>query len=515
MISPPLGAAQSTSRVSVNSSGVQGNNQSGGSTFLSADGRYVAFGSDASNLVPGDINAVADVFVHDRITGQTHRVSVDSAGLEGNATSYVPTLSADGRLIAFHSEANNLVAGDTNGVQDIFVHDRSTGQTRRVSQNIFGLQGDRPSEWPFFSADGRFVAFSSRATNLVAGDTNNTNDVFVANLQTGEIYRASVDSSGVQGNRICGWPTISATGRFIAFYGSATNLVPGDTNGKDDAFVHDRATGITTRVSVDSAGFQGNALSAWASVSDDGRFAAYHSDATNLVSGDTNGQADVFVHDLLLGLPQRVSVSSLGAQGNAGSFAALISADGRFVAFDSWASSLVPGDFNGTRDVFIHELAAGTTTIVSVSTQGAPGNNFSFDSFVSPDGRFVAFPSYASTLVPGDTNGAWDIFVRDRGAPLRLAGTGTCPGPVRLRIAGATAVGWIAMIYGPAGIRTKPGQPCQGMTLGISPPELRRYLRADAAGTVEFVTTVSPAACGVTLQVVDVTTCTASNTIVF
>src|SRR5207249_1268748 len=211
---------------------------------LSADGRFVAFGSDATNLVAGDTNGTTDVFVHDRQTGTTERVSVASGGgTQGNGKSggffAFPALSADGRFVAFQSDATNLVAGDTNGTTDVFVHDRQTATTERVSVNGF-------SAGPALSADGRFVAFHSTGSNLVAGDTNGATDVFVHDRQTGTTERVSGASDGTQGNDASAGPALSADGRLVAFHSSATNLVAGDANRAYDVFVHDRAVSTTT-----------------------------------------------------------------------------------------------------------------------------------------------------------------------------------------------------------------------------------------------------------------------------
>jgi Tol biopolymer transport system component len=236
-------------------------------------------------------------FVHDRQTGITERVSVDSAGNEGNSLSGSPAISADGRFVAFQSSASNLVTGDTNGWSDIFVHDRQTGITERVSVDSAGNQGNAGSWYPAIRADARYVAFESEATNLVPGDNNGWFDIFVHDRQTGITERVSVDSAGNQGNGSSRDPAISADGRYVAFQSCASNLVTGDTNGRADTFVHDRQTGITERVSVDSAGNEGNSFSQEVHVSADGRFVAFASEASNLVPGDNNGWFDILVHD--------------------------------------------------------------------------------------------------------------------------------------------------------------------------------------------------------------------------
>ena len=344
-------------------------------------------------------------------SGVTSRVSVASDGRQAIPNGYLyaqPAISADGRFVAFASSASNLVAGDTNGVPDVFVRDRLAGVTRRVSVGASG-QANHFSADPAISADGRFVAFESGASNLVAGDTNGKSDVFVRDRLAGVTRRVSVGVGG-QANYTSNIPAISADGRFVAFDSGASNLVAGDTNGTDDVFVWDRLAGVTRRVSVGGSG-QANNGSYSPAVSADGRFVAFESFASNLVAGDTNGKADVFVRDRLAGVTRRVSVGA-GGQANSDSGTPTISADGRFVAFLSGASNLVPGDTNGTYDVFVRDRLAGVTRQMSVGA-GGQANDYSAFPAISANGRSVAYESYASNLVRGDTNGALDVFVRD------------------------------------------------------------------------------------------------------
>jgi Tol biopolymer transport system component len=413
----PLGIGGTTTRVSVSTAGVQANAISW-IPSISADGRYIAFESQATNLVFGDTNAANDVFVRDRVTGQTTRVSISSAGIQANGNSWRPSISADGRYVAYQSEATNLAPGDTNGKEDVFVHDRVTGQITRVSVSSAGAQANGDSGSPSISADGRYVAFHSWATNLVTGDTNSRDDIFVHDRVTGETARVSISSAGAQANSDSWSPSISADGRYIAFHSGATNLVPGDNNNAWDVFVHDRVTGETVRVSVSSGGTEANGYSDTPSISANGRYIAFKSDATNLVPGDTNGLGDILVHDRVTGETVRVSVSSGGAQATGlygGSSRPSISADGRYVAFASGATNLVPGDTNDLEDIFVHDRVTGITARVSVSSAGAQatGDNSWWPS-ISADGRYVAFHSGAPNLVTGDTNLVVDVFVCDR-----------------------------------------------------------------------------------------------------
>ncbi|MEM7118411.1 MAG: hypothetical protein AAF614_38665, partial [Chloroflexota bacterium] len=258
-------------RVSVNSIGVEGNSWSGGSS-ISENGRFVAFASYASNLVSGDTNNTSDVFVHDRWTGITERVSVSSSGAEGNNESLSFSISANGRFVAFASIASNLVSGDTNGFRDIFVHDRQTKMTTRVSVNNSGTEGNHRSSSPSISTDGRFVAFASIASNLVSGDNNSRADIFIHDRQTEMTTRVSVGNSGMEGNNFSQHPSISADGRFVAFASAASNLVSGDNNSQRDIFVRDREEDTTIRVSVGNSGMEGNHFSLHPSISADGRF---------------------------------------------------------------------------------------------------------------------------------------------------------------------------------------------------------------------------------------------------
>lgn len=345
--------------MSVSSAGEQANGRSWGEQVDSA-GHLVAFTSDAFNLVAGDENGAPDIFVHDLRSGETELVSVASSGERGAWWSYQPDLSPDGRLVAWSSNATNLVPGDANELSDIFVRDLVLGTTRRVSVSSRGVEGNGHSERAALSADGRFVAFESGASNLVPGDTNDARDVFVHDVLSGTTTRVSVTSAGGQGGRDSHWPAISADGRYVAFESDASGLVPGDMNGDDpDILVHDRRTARTERVSVDSRGTQANSVSHAPSISADGRFVAFDSWGDNLaVGGDTNESYDVFVRDRVGGLTARVSVDDSGSEADDDSHAAAITPDGRFVAYSSIASDLPGGDANETFDVFVHGAVA-------------------------------------------------------------------------------------------------------------------------------------------------------------
>jgi hypothetical protein len=416
LVAPRQATAQVVSRVSVDSSGAEAD----GSTIpalISADGRFVLLVSLASNLVANDTNGVQDVFVHDRSTGITECVSVDPSGSPGNLKSggffSVPSISADGRFVSFVSDATNLLSNLKTSGSQIFVRDRSTGITELASVDSSGIESGGFCENSWLSADGSVVAFDSVASNLVAGDTNGCEDVFVHDRATGVTERVNVDSAGKQGNRGGYLETISADGQFVSFTSASTNLVPGDTNHVEDAFVHDRRTGATERVSVDSTGVEGDDATFARGFSSDGQIVVMTSLATNLVSNDTNGTEDVFIRDRARGVTERVSVDSTGGESNGFSDGMSVSADGRIVAFHSDSTNLVGNDTNGVSDVFVHDRTSGITTRRSVDSSGAEANGESYGITISADGQVISFSSSATNLVGNDTNGVMDAFVRD------------------------------------------------------------------------------------------------------
>ena len=381
---------------------------------VSADGRFVAFDSEAANLVPGDTNWVADIFVRDRQAGTTERVSVSSSGQAGSADSWRPSISGDGRFVAFMSFAPDLAPNDANNSWDILVRDRQRGATELVSVGAAGMPGAGHSWWPSINADGRFVAFESEATDLVPGDTNERMDIFVRDRTAQTTERVSVSSQGAESQADSFQPAISADGRFVAFMSYASNLVPGDGNSSADVFVHDRLTGATERVSVSTGGSQANADAKMPAISFDGRFVTFESYASTLASGDSNARIDIFVRDRLTGTTERVSVSSRGRQANEHCHAPSISADGRFVAFESYSSNLADSDNNRDSDVFVRDRTSGTTERASLNSSDTQGNADSGAASISADGRFVAFWSHASNLVGDDRNSVADVFVRHR-----------------------------------------------------------------------------------------------------
>lgn len=367
---------------------------------LSADSRYVAFASDASDLVPGDSNEDYDAFVYDRQSGTLERVSVTSDGTQADAGVSSPALSADGRYVAFASGATNLVAGDTNGWMDVFVRDRQTGATERVSLADDGSEADFLSLDFSLSGDGRYVAFASGATNLVAGDVNDHWDIFVRDRLAGTTEIVSLAADGSLGNdgSFSGC-SLSADGRYVAFLSVADNLVPGDTALSWGAFVRDRQNATTERVSLLPAG---DDVDPGCKISADGRHVAY------------SWAGALYVFDRLASVTERADVATGGAWADSASEWYSLSADGRYVAFTSWGDNLVSGDTNEAADVFLRDRAAGTTERVSLSAAGAQGDSICEGAAVSADGRVVGFVSLSSNLVAGDTNGMGDVFVATR-----------------------------------------------------------------------------------------------------
>ncbi|MHB8859827.1 MAG: TolB family protein [Thermoleophilia bacterium] len=375
---------------------------------ISANGRYVAFTSSGNNLVAGDTNNVMDIFLKDMDTGTTTRVSTDSDGNQANYYSPRAAISGDGRYVAFTSGASNLVYGDTNSDTDIFLKDTQTGATTRASTDSSGGQGNNTSDDPSISADGRYVTFESNSSNLVAGDTNGSRDIFLKDTQTGTTTRVSTDSSGIQGTGDSAYASISADGRYVSFY-SVSPLVSGDTNGIADIYIKDTQTGTTTRASTDSSSNQANGASNYPSISADGRYVAFMSYASNLVSGDTNGLRDVFVKDTQTGSTICVSTNENGNQGNGISEYPTISGDGRYVAFDSTSNNLVRWDTNADGDVFIKDTQTGGIARFSRNASGDEGASASSVPAISGDGHAVAFKSWANNLVPNDSSHV-DIF---------------------------------------------------------------------------------------------------------
>jgi Tol biopolymer transport system component len=361
---------------------------------------------------------------------------------QGNGMSYGPSISADGRLVAFHSEADNLVADDGNEVSDVFMKDTESQEMERISENSAGEEGNGGSYNAAIDATGRFVAFISDASNLVPDDDNtctergrrfNCPDVFVKDLDSGDVTRASVNSDGDQANWKSEAAAISSGGRYVAFSSYADNLVAGDTGiclepegGRScsDIFVKDMETGRISLVSGTAGGENGDGDSFGPSISADGRYVVFHSRAANLVPGDDNDVVDVFIKDIEDGSIRRVSEVASMVGGRADSYNGVVSADGSKVAFISVADNLVPGDANGKEDIFVRDMDTEEITLVSVGAAGIIAEGASSRPAITADGLRVAFDSVATNLFEGDdakcvtgnkTPSCSDVLIKDMG----------------------------------------------------------------------------------------------------
>lgn len=409
-------AASTTEIVSVASNGSTADGYSSGSS-ISADGRYITFSSYADNLVAGDNNSCSDIFVRDRVLNTTERISVSNSGEESNGDSYDPSISSDGRYVAYASYATNLVANDNNGYSDVFVYDRLMNITQRVSISNNGEEGNGDSCDPSISADGSYIAFSSSASNLVADDTNGCNDVFVYDRTSNTVKRISISNTGKEGDGDSYEPSISGDGNFIAFTSYADNLINNDTNDCSDVFVYNQTSETIKRISISSNGEQGMGDSYEPSISADGRYIAFTSYADTLIDNDTNGYRDVFVHDQISGATERVSISSEGEQFYKDNYSPSISANGRYITFVSGtirprvavSRTLTLTDDNV--DIFVHDRVSKITECVSVSSTGEEANSNSNSPSISANGSFVVFSSSANNLVANDNNYYDDIFI--------------------------------------------------------------------------------------------------------
>jgi Tol biopolymer transport system component len=387
------------------------------SPAISADGQWVAFGSVATNLIDGDTNGARDVFLWERATELITRVSIGPGGLEADDDSagWGCAISGDGNRIAFDSRATNLVAGGTDGTLNVYVHDRTTNQTILASVAADGGLANGPSVYAAISADGRCVAFVSDATNLVEGDTNGVRDVFVRDLLLQVTKRVSIASDGTQATNLSRFrPALSADGRYVAFSSAASNLVPEKSKKRlpFNIYVHDQFGGSTELVSVAMDGMAATKGMSWyPAISADGRFVAFDSAANNLVPEDTSNLGrDAFVHDRDTGLTTLVSVASDGTQGDYVSGYPAISADGRFVAFESSASNLVPDDTNDAGDIFVHDLTGpppATGAVAGTVTDASDGSPIA--------GAMVSADTGQSAITAGDGSYSIpDVPVGDR-----------------------------------------------------------------------------------------------------
>jgi len=437
-----------------------GNNESL-NAVLSADGRFVAFQSAASNLIPGDRNNSWDIFVRDRRMATTELISVSSAGVQGDGDSTQASISSDGRYVAFSSFADNLTAGDTNHHWNVFVRDRTAHTTEMISVSPAGQPGNHRSESPSpesMSGDGRYVVFQSDSTNLVAGDAVVRWKIYVRDRQEHMTQLVSVSTAGTPANKNCRFPSISANGRFVTFQCAATNLTAHKDLYKGEyqnIFLRDLEKGTTEMISISAADMPGDHNSGNATVSADGQYVAFLSTAVNLIKGEegrapdllrasrggelpstrtvpTVRKPDVFVRDRQTGVTRIASVSNSGERANHRTFTPFLSAGGGFVAFESTAGNLVPvGNstrFRITSEIYLRALDRNAIELVSAFPAGADAPEFSSGSpSLSTDGRFVAFHA---VVYPQGTRHFANVFVRDRQAgTLELISVAASPAP--------------------------------------------------------------------------------------
>ncbi|MCC6409767.1 MAG: calcium-binding protein [Planctomycetes bacterium] len=378
---------------------------------VSGDGSLVLFQS-STNLTPSQPTPWSQVYLYARATGAVTMVSVANDGSPADLGSAWPVLSSDGRFAAFASSGSNLIAGDTNGWEDVFVRDRVLGTTVCASTNVFGATANSYSRSFGLSNDGARVAFDSAASDLVVGDGNGLQDVFVRDLVAQSTVLASTAIGGAAGNGASTGGGLSGDGRLVVFDSEASDLVANDTNGCEDVFVRDLVLGTTARVSVSSLGGQASGISRLSQISTDGRFVSFVSFASDLVPGDTNGFIDAFLYDRQFGLVERISVGPGGVEANSVTVDGGVSRDGRYVTFVSMASNLVAPALGGfERDVFVRDRVLGLNWHASRGPAGVRANAPCFRPRVADDGQTVVYPSDASNLVAGDINDTRDVFV--------------------------------------------------------------------------------------------------------
>jgi Tol biopolymer transport system component len=398
-------------RVTVDVAGDDANGRSSDPS-ISGSGSHLAFASAASDLVPQDTNGFDDIFLRDLVNQQTALVSVNRFGESPNDLSITPVADSAGRNVAFLSWASDLVEGDDNGLADTFVRDMATGRTVLVGPDSPADTFDDEEHGPSISGTGRYVAFVSFSP-LVPPDEGEDLDVFVHDRREGDTVRASVALDGGDTNGDSESPSISADGRLLAFVSVASNLVAGDGNGLRDLFVRDLVDGTTVRASVSEDGGDPNgATLIRPALSADGRHVVFATLASNLVGGDANGFKDAYVRHLVPGTTTRVSVDMDGQDPDGESLSVSISQTGRYVAFRSFASDLVVGDTNGLADIYLRDLVARTTTRMSIGFDGSEPDDHAWNPSIDYAGRSVSFVSKASNLVPGDENALQDVFQR-------------------------------------------------------------------------------------------------------
>lgn len=390
--------------------GGEANNRSDTALKISRDGRYLAFYSVATNLVPNDTNGRGDIFVADRSTGNVELVSVSTSEVQHTGSVGSFDISGNGRYVAFSCSDDALVANDSNGESDILIRDLQEGTTELVSVRTNGAQGNGASVAPSVSYDGRYVAFVSYATNLVNSDGNGVHDVFVRDRLSGITTIESVNTTGQEANDYSQNPSISDDGSKLAFESPATDIIANDTNGQFDVFVRDRIAGMTEAASVNSSEVLSAGGAVFPVLSGDGTCVAFFGVADDLDDTDMNGIFDIFVRDMEAGTTEIVSVGNNGeVNGTTTIMGTTISDDGRFAGFQT-TSALDSDDMNSDQDVFIRDRKEKTTTRFSVADDGSDANDLAELLAISGDGKVAGFISEASNLAPPDFNGYKDVF---------------------------------------------------------------------------------------------------------
>lgn len=382
------------------------------SPSASSDGRYVVFSTNA-DLVPSDTNFDFDIYLRDRQLGTTTCVSVDGMGVPAGQA-YSAMISADGKFVVFDSGASTLFPGDTNGTTDVFVRDLEAGTTFRISTPLGGAGSGGGGTSPAISGDGRYVVFSSFATDLIAADSNSLEDVFLRDRQAGTTVRISRGPAPGFAETDSGsdMPSISEDGSKISFRSFATNLVSPATDGTSHIFVYDVAGGTIELVSQSTGGDRGDFDSMQSRLTANGSHVIFDSSAGNLVAGDDmNFEGDVFVRDLAAGTTIRVSQASNGDKQNGLASGPAISRDGRYVAFSSTGDNLAPEATGATGNLYVRDLVTGQTRIITVGIDGMEGDDATWGApaFVE-NGAGIVFESAANNLIAGDTLTSHDIF---------------------------------------------------------------------------------------------------------
>ena len=380
----------------------------------STDGSLVAFNSYATDLVSGDTNGESDIFLRHRNDHSTTKISEAPGGSQADDGSYGPVITPGGRFVAFFSDATNLVAGDTNGREDVFLFDRSTRVTTLVSHSMTGGSANGQSFSPSMSADGRYVTYYSSADDIVPRDGRYGLHVFVWDRFTDETFLISRGLDGKPAKGASYYPDISGDGRYVTFGSKARNLVPGPRDRKLHVYLYDRVADAIVRVDQTPHGVPGNRRAAHAAtISLDGTHVAFGSRARNLSDRDSNYYPDVFVYDVELGTIELITHAYDGGPADGGvyyEYRPTISADGRYVAFDSYATNLVSDDSTPSGDAFVYDRTTDTATLVSRTPDGQ-ANRTSFRVMIGDDGRFVTYYTYADNLFDGDDNGCTDVFI--------------------------------------------------------------------------------------------------------